>query len=76
MFSWLKNDRPLLTNHGPAPAQVTITSVDEFSSILNIARLERGHAGNYTCLASNEAGETQFTAILDVQGDCFGRTYF
>ena len=78
-FSWLKNGRPLtgarrrpadhtsVTSHDPP---VTITIVDDFSSLLTIARLERGHAGNYTCLASNEAGSDQFTTILDVQGDC------
>ena len=79
-FSWLKNGRPLtgarrrpadhtsVTSHDPP---VTITIVDDFSSLLTISRLERGHAGNYTCLASNlEAGSDQFTTFLDVQGDC------
>ena len=67
-FNWLKNGMPL-TSSVTHPL-VTITIVDDFSSLLTIARLERGHAGNYTCLASNEAGSDQFTTILDVQGDC------
>ena len=48
---------------------MTISIVDDFSSLLTISSLERGHAGNYTCLASNEAGSDLYTAILDVQGD-------
>ena len=75
-FSWLKNGSPLqltlatssvTTSNRPL---VTITIVDDFSSLLTISRLERGHAGNYTCLASNEAGFDQFSTNLDVQGDC------
>ena len=74
-FSWLKNGRPLTSGRASVTTQppVTITIVDDFSSLLTISRLERGHAGNYTCLASNEAGSDQFSTFLDVQGDCYCR---
>jgi Down syndrome cell adhesion protein 1 len=77
-FSWLRNARPLTTTSDKdmlhyKSTGVTITTVDDFSSLLTIARLGRGHAGNYTCLASNEAGSDQFTAILEVQGDLQSR---
>lgn len=64
-FSWLK-DGQSIQRHS---SKVTITIVDDFSSLLTISSLQRGHAGNYTCMASNEAGRDSFTAILDVQGD-------
>ena len=71
-FSWLKDGQSVqrhssISQSGLEP--VTISVVDDFSSLLTISRLERGHAGNYSCIASNEAGFDQFTAILDVQGD-------
>ena len=81
-FSWLKDGHSLQQHHyynnqnrnqnrnyDRHSSKVTISIVDDFSSLLTISRLERGHAGNYTCLASNEAGSDLFTAILDVQGD-------
>ena len=66
-FSWLKDGHSI--EEAESSRQVTITLVDDFSSLLTIPRLGRGHAGNYTCLASNEAGTDHFTAILHVQGD-------
>ena len=68
-FSWLKDGHSIEDAEASISRQVTITLVDDFSSLLTIPRLGRGHAGNYTCLASNEAGTDHFTAILHVQGD-------
>ena len=68
-FSWLKDGQSIQRHSSISHNQVTISIVDDFSSLLTISSLERGHAGNYTCLASNEAGSDLYTAILDVQGD-------
>ena len=68
-FSWLKDGQSIQRHSSISQSQVTISIVDDFSSLLTISRLERGHAGNYSCTASNEAGSDRFTAILDVQGD-------
>lgn len=38
------------------------------TSILSISSVEPIHSGDYTCVASNVAGKTQYTATLDVFG--------
>ena len=47
---------------------LTVTSVDDFSSLLTFVSLRSHHSGNYTCLAVNEAGSAHFTASLTVKG--------
>ena len=38
------------------------------SSILSIEHVAHDHSGEYTCAASNTAGEDQFSATLSVNG--------
>ena len=51
-----------------ASGLLEVTSVDEFSSLLTFVRLESHHAGNYTCVAENDAGRTEHTAQITVKG--------
>ena len=50
---------------------LSVTSVDDFSSLLTFVSLRSHHSGNYTCLAVNEAGSAHFTASLTVKGTHF-----
>lgn len=44
------------------------TQVGPESSILSIAAVMAGHNGNYTCTATNLAGNQSYTASLHVNG--------
>lgn len=39
------------------------------SSILSIEHVTHGHAGVYTCVATNRAGEARYSATLRVHGN-------
>ena len=39
------------------------------SNILSIDSVTHGHSGDYTCVASNMAGEDRYTASLSVHGN-------
>ena len=54
--------------HAKPDSGISIRSNDEYSSTLIIDRLEFGHRGNYTCMASNAAGSSSHTAELKVNG--------
>lgn len=41
------------------------------ASLLLIDAVNEENAGNYTCRVSNFAGSVEYTASLDVYGDCF-----
>ncbi|XP_058796799.1 cell adhesion molecule Dscam2 [Phymastichus coffea] len=58
---WLKDGRTL----GPSE-RVTVTSVDQFNSILMIESLSPDHNGNYSCVARNLAAEVSHTQRLVV----------
>lgn len=62
-FQWLKDGRAIPMNFG-----ITIHDVDEYSSILSISSVTSQHSGNYTCIASNSAASSNFTAPLTVNG--------
>ena len=44
--------------------------MDSYSSFLTIGSVEPRHDGNYTCVASNAAASTNYTAQLHVDGGC------
>ena len=75
-FTWLKDGRRLpsssssssLSSTSPS-AKIKIAPVDDFASLLTIARLEPAHSGKYTCVAENLAGRAQHSANLNVKGD-------
>ena len=48
---------------------VSITQVDQFTSILVIEKLSSEHNGNYTCVVSNLAAEVSHTHQLVVNGN-------
>lgn len=47
---------------------ITVTKMGQRASFLMIDSLQAAHAGNYTCLARNPGGASNFTAELVVQG--------
>ncbi|XP_021705561.1 Down syndrome cell adhesion molecule-like protein Dscam2 isoform X17 [Aedes aegypti] len=58
---WLFNDHRLRTGDG-----VLITSNGQKISFLSIESVQSRHAGNYTCIAKNRAGQTQHSSELQV----------
>ncbi|XP_071050253.1 cell adhesion molecule Dscam1 isoform X5 [Onthophagus taurus] len=60
-ISWLLNDQPIKENQG-----ITIVLVNKKLSTLTIESINAEHAGKYTCLAKNKAGEHSFSANLQV----------
>lgn len=65
MFTWTKNGDGV--NNGLGVGTAT-RNHDEYSSSLIIDRITAEHAGNYTCIATNSAGEEKFTVPLTVNG--------
>lgn len=63
-LTWLKDGESLL----PSLA-INISNLDQYTSILSITSLSQIHSGNYTCVASNQADEVKFTAMLQVKGN-------
>lgn len=62
-LTWTKDSQPIGSDLG-----VHIRDLDEFSSILTIAKITPRHNGNYTCAASNSAGSMSHSAKLFVNG--------
>lgn len=62
-LKWLKDGEPLSSLLG-----ANISTLDQYSSLLNIPSLSAAHSGDYTCVASNPAAEVKFTASLQVKG--------
>lgn len=62
---WLKDGRPLTSS--PLTG-VSVSTIDEYSSAIVINKLTLGHRGNYTCIASNAASSSNFTALAVVYG--------
>lgn len=60
---WLKDGEPM-----PAHLGANVTLLDPYSSLLSIPSLSATHSGDYTCVASNPASETKYTASLQVKG--------
>lgn len=65
MFTWTKDGDGL--NNGLGVGTST-RNHDEYSSSLIIDHITAEHAGNYTCIAKNAAGEENFTVPLTVNG--------
>lgn len=60
---WLKDGEPL-----PSMLGANVSSLDQYSTLLNIPSLSAVHTGDYTCVASNAAAEVKYTASLKVKG--------
>ena len=63
---WLKDGRPLTSS--PLTG-ISVSTLDEFSSAIVISKLSLSHRGNYTCIASNAASSSNFTAMAVVYGE-------
>lgn len=61
--SWLKNGGRVYTNDG-----IVVAKMSQRMSVLSIESVRARHAGNYTCVATNNAGVTKHWAILRVNG--------
>lgn len=60
---WFKDGSPV------APSKnVNVKRLDEFTSILGIAFLETHHAGNYSCVATNDVATYTRSAVLTIRG--------
>lgn len=60
-ISWLKDDQSI-----PDDLALTTRQDDDFSSTLTFPSIHTKHSGRYTCIASNDAGTSNFTAPLVV----------
>ncbi|XP_063893550.1 cell adhesion molecule Dscam1 isoform X19 [Helicoverpa armigera] len=58
-LKWLFDNEPIKPRSG-----VTVFHIGERSAILSIASVAHNHAGNYTCVAENEAGVHYHTSTL------------
>uniref|UniRef100_T1IV66 Down syndrome cell adhesion molecule n=1 Tax=Strigamia maritima TaxID=126957 RepID=T1IV66_STRMM len=61
-FHWLKNGKPIISEN----SIVTVRTIDDYSSILTIENIEKNHAGNYTCVASNSAASVSQSSQLRI----------
>nr|ASU04347.1 Dscam5 [Mesobuthus martensii] len=59
---WLKDGHPLSKD-----LRATITMATEFTSLLSVPSVSQHHNGNYTCIASNPAAYTNYTAVMVVR---------
>ena len=64
MIEWLLNGNRVTTNDG-----INIMKSGQKISIFSIESVQSRHAGNYTCVARNNAGESQHTSELKVIGN-------
>lgn len=62
-ISWTLNDEIISVDSG-----ITIMKTSKRVSQLNIDVIKPEHAGKYTCLAKNKAGEAEFSAYLQING--------
>lgn len=62
-ITWTLNNKTIGDDYG-----ITVMKLKRFST-LNIDSVQAEHAGLFTCIASNRAGETSYSAVLNVNGN-------
>lgn len=62
-ITWLLNDKPV-----NAFLDISTSPAGRRGSILTIESVQYEHVGNFTCKAQNAAGNTQYSAPLQVNG--------
>lgn len=62
-IKWLFRSQPIFSHLG-----IVTTKVGERSNILSVSSVEAKNSGNYTCVATNNAGSYNSSAELYVQG--------
>ena len=65
-ISWKLNDKPVTSIEG-----INVMQTKKRVSQLTIDDVQAHHAGEYTCIASNKAGNTSFSSYLRVNGDLY-----
>lgn len=63
-INWMFNDQSLRTGQNG----INILNISTKTSLLNIVSINAQHRGNYTCIAKNQAGTSEFAAELKVNG--------
>jgi len=66
-ITWALNGMPIEEIH-----RISVSTTKR-NSLLSIDSASPSHAGTYTCVASNAAGATTYSAELTVNGTCDGR---
>jgi cell adhesion molecule, putative (fragment) len=61
---WLKDNVPVINFNG-----IKVNRISHYSSTLMFESLALEHKGNYTCIASNEAGKASHTAHMIIHGN-------
>ncbi len=67
-LQWRKDGAPILMAHANGGA-LTVRRIDEFTSLLAVSFLETSHAGNYSCVASNQVATFARSAVLTIRGE-------
>lgn len=63
-IEWMFNGRPVLQDQ----KDLIVSNSGKRLKMLTIESVVARHAGEYTCVASNEAGSSSRSAVLDVNG--------
>lgn len=63
-FVWTKNGLPMNADR----KNLRVQQLDEMTSMFSLTRVSLEDAGNYSCIAQNEAGSDSHTASLKVMG--------
>lgn len=64
-FKWLLNGEEIQPRNNLG---IVLTTISKKTSILNIDSVNAVHRGSYTCEIKNQAGETNHTTLLSVNG--------
>lgn len=62
-ITWLLNEKAITSSQG-----ISINRNSKRISALTVESVQALHSGNYTCKASNNAGDSSHTATLKVNG--------
>lgn len=62
-IKWLFNNKPIF-----AHLNIVTSKFGDRSSLLTVPAVTADNDGNYTCVASNDAGHSNYTAVLNVLG--------
>lgn len=71
---WSLNQVPIVTGqHG-----ISVSRMNARTSFLSVDALDAEHGGTYRCMARNPAGQTDFEALLRVNGvqSCISLSFF
>lgn len=65
-IKWFKDGAELSNKNS---IDIELSSAGELGSTLVFRRVHQSQTGNYTCLASNQAGQASFTSFMSVKGE-------